>query len=102
MMGWNGTALNSRRQFLKNASMTVAAAAMPGLLRATSGEPVHENATVVEGKDGMIVRSVRFLDLEMPPEYATSWITPVRHFFVRNHMFEPAGVNAGEWKVSVS
>lgn len=102
MIEWNGLAVNSRRQFLKHASMTVAAAALPGLLRAASGEPAHENATVVKGKDGMIVRSVRFLDLEMPPEYASSWITPVPHFFVRNHMFEPASVKAREWKVSVS
>src|SRR5215469_5085460 len=102
MVEWNGAALNSRRQFLKNASMTALAAAMPGLLRAESGASAQENATVMPGKDGMIVRSVRFLDLEMPPEFATSWITPVPHFFVRNHMFEPASVNAREWKVSVS
>jgi sulfite oxidase len=103
MMEWNGLAGNSRRQFLKNASMTVVAAAMPGLLLpAASDDPAHENVTIVEGKDGMIVRSVRFLDLEMPPEYARSWITPVPHFFVRNHMLEPANVNPRAWKVSVS
>jgi DMSO/TMAO reductase YedYZ molybdopterin-dependent catalytic subunit len=50
----------------------------------------------------MLVRSLRFLDLEMPSEYATSWITPVPHFFVRNHMLEPASVNLGKWKLTVS
>lgn len=50
----------------------------------------------------MIVRSLRFLDLEMPPEFASSWLTPVPHFFVRNHMFEPAKMNAAEWKLTLS
>jgi len=80
----------------------VATTAMPRLLRAASSADADENAIVTQGKDGMIVRSLRFLDLEMPPEYVTSWITPVPHFFVRNHMFEPASVNAREWKVTVS
>ncbi len=59
-------------------------------------------ATTVPGKDGMILRSFRFLDLEMPPEYANSWITPVPHFFVRNHMHEPSTLDIGTWKLSVS
>jgi DMSO/TMAO reductase YedYZ molybdopterin-dependent catalytic subunit len=49
----------------------------------------------------MIVRSLRFLDLEMPPEFANSWLTPVPHFFVRNHMFEPSTVKAADWKLTV-
>jgi DMSO/TMAO reductase YedYZ molybdopterin-dependent catalytic subunit len=49
----------------------------------------------------MIVRSLRFLDLEMPPEFANSWLTPAPHFFVRNHMFEPSAVKAAEWKLTV-
>jgi hypothetical protein len=31
-----------------------------------------DESVVVPGKDGMIVRSLRFVDLEMPPEYANS------------------------------
>ncbi len=50
----------------------------------------------------MIVRSYRFLDLEMPVEFMTDWITPVNHFYVRNHMFEPAKLDAKEWKVTIS
>jgi len=46
-----------------------------------------EESVPIPGKDGMIVRSSRFLDLETPVEFMTSWITPVNHFFVRNHMF---------------
>jgi DMSO/TMAO reductase YedYZ molybdopterin-dependent catalytic subunit len=55
----------------------------------------------VPGKDGMIVRSYRFLDLETPVEFMTDWITPVNHFFVRNHMFEPSKIEAGTWKLTV-
>ncbi len=58
--------------------------------------------TEISGKAGMIVRSARFIDLEMPPEFFDSWITPVPHFFVRNHMHEPSTLDAGDWKVSIS
>ena len=49
----------------------------------------------------MIVRSYRFLDLETPVEFMTEWLTPVNHFFVRNHMFEPAKVDASKWKLTI-
>lgn len=55
----------------------------------------------IPGKAGMIVRSDRFLDLEMPPEFFDSWITPVPHFFVRNHMHEPVTLDADSWKLSI-
>lgn len=47
------------------------------------------------------MRSARFLDLEMPPEFFDSWITPVPRFFVRNHMHEPATLNPVEWRLTV-
>jgi DMSO/TMAO reductase YedYZ molybdopterin-dependent catalytic subunit len=50
----------------------------------------------------MIVRSSRFLDLESPTEYLNSFITPVPHFFVRNHMHEPSTFDAQEWKLSIA
>jgi sulfite oxidase len=50
---------------------------------------------------GMIVRSARFLDLEMPPVYFGSWLTPVPHFFVRNHMHEPNTWEAAEWRLNI-
>lgn len=88
---------------MKDISVSLlAASAFDPLLRAGAEVPSKENAKAVGEKDGMIVRSLRFLDLEMPPEYANSWITPVEHFFVRNHMFEPTGVNPGEWRLTVS
>jgi sulfite oxidase len=92
--------LTSRRDFLKTAS-AVALAASPLFSCATSwaGE---DSAIAISGKDGMIVRSTRFLDLETPVEFMTEWITPVNHFFVRNHMFEPAKFDAKVWQLSIT
>ncbi len=47
------------------------------------------------------MRSLRFLDLEMPAEYANSLITPVEHFYVRNHMHEPSAVDPREWRLTI-
>jgi sulfite oxidase len=93
--------MRSRRQFVKDASLALGAGVFaPGVLLAKSKAPAA-GAIAIAGEDGMIVRSVRFLDLEMPPEFANTWLTPVPHFFVRNHMFEPAAIKPAEWKLSV-
>ncbi|MGC2473332.1 MAG: sulfite oxidase [Candidatus Sulfotelmatobacter sp.] len=49
----------------------------------------------------MIVRSARFFDLETPVEYLNVWLTPVPHFFVRNHMHEPSELDAATWRLTV-
>ncbi len=49
----------------------------------------------------MIVRSVRFVDLETPVEYFDTWLTPVPHFFVRNHMHEPSELDPAGWRLTV-
>jgi sulfite oxidase len=89
----------SRRAFLKTASVAAlaAGAAHPLLTWAADVSGIS-----VPGKDGMIVRSYRFLDLEMPVEFITDWITPVNHFFVRNHMLAPATVDPSSWKLTVT
>lgn len=89
--------LISRRDFFKSSVAALAAArlAHPWLSWAAEG------GVSVPGKQGMIVRSFRFLDLEMPMEYLDSWITPVPHFFVRNHMHEPSTLDAEDWRVSI-
>ncbi len=56
---------------------------------------------VIPGKEGLIVRSYRFVDLETPVEYFNTWLTPVPHFFVRNHMHEPIAVGAEGWTLSI-
>ena len=63
----------SRREFLAGLSGCIGAtgAVLPELSWAT-GESI-----AIPGKEGMIVRSHRFLDLEMPVEYANSFITPM-------------------------
>jgi sulfite oxidase len=89
----------SRRDFVKAISGVVAAAGAvhPLLTWAAQDSPV-----VIPGEGGMIVRSARFFDLEMPPEFFDSWITPVPHFFVRNHMHEPSTLDPETWQLTVS
>jgi sulfite oxidase len=94
-----GLKMISRRDFLKQVSGSIAAAgAIPSLLAWAT----NDSAVQIPGEEDMIVRSARFLDLEMPPEFLTSWITPVPHFFVRNHMHEPSTLDADSWRLTVS
>jgi sulfite oxidase len=88
--------MNSRRDFLKQIS--AAALAAPTIL--TWALPQQQSVDV-PGEDGMILRSFRFVDLETPVEYFNTWLTPVPHFFVRNHMYEPVQLDAHEWRLSV-
>jgi len=89
----------SRRNFLVEFSAGwVAAAALPRLLASAAEQP----AVYIPGEAGMIVRSARFLDLEMPPEFFDSWITPTAHFFVRNHMHEPSTLDRETWRLTVT
>ena len=76
------------------------AGALPSawILGSTGGET---RSIDVPGEDGMILRSYRFLDLETPIEYFNTWITPVPHFFVRNHMHEPSELNPENWKLTI-
>jgi sulfite oxidase len=71
---------------------------MSAILKSAFGLP---QSIDMPGEDGMIVRSVRFVDLETPVEYFNTWLTPVPHFFVRNHMHEPSELSADDWKLSV-
>jgi sulfite oxidase len=94
-----GMLMNSRRDFLKQISgAALAAGVAPALLaRAFPQEQLVE----FPGEDGMILRSFRFVDIESPVEYFNSWLTPVPHFFVRNHMHEPSELNADDWHLSI-
>ena len=93
--------MNSRRDFLKQvsgAAMTVGA--VPLLLSRAWPVP-HSGAIKIPGEDGMIVRSFRFVDLETPVEYLNTWLTPVPHFFVRNHMHEPSQFDPDSWRLTI-
>lgn len=89
----------SRRRFLRTASAAVLAAGAAHPLLAWAAESAGIS---VPGKDGMIVRSYRFLDLETPVEFMREWITPINHFFVRNHMYSPAKIDANRWKLTIT
>src|SRR3984885_3625443 len=92
--------MKSRRDFLKRISAAaLAAGTAPSIL--TWAFPQAQSVDV-PGEDGMILRSFRFVDLETPVEYFNSWLTPVPHFFVRNHMHEPSELNADDWRLSIS
>ena len=75
---------------MSGAALTIGAG--PSLLSSASAG--QSRSIDVPGEDGMIVRSLRFVDLETPVEYFNTWLTPVPHFFVRNHMHEPSELNA--------
>jgi DMSO/TMAO reductase YedYZ molybdopterin-dependent catalytic subunit len=90
--------MNSRRDFLKQISGAALAAGITPLLAQAL---LQGQAVEFPGEDGMILRSFRFVDLESPVEYFNTWLTPVPHFFVRNHMFEPSELNAEDWRLSI-
>jgi len=52
------------------------------------------------GKRGMVMRSARPLDLEMPIEGFSDYITPIDRFFVRTHVYTPR-VDVGQWRLTV-
>ena len=94
--------MNSRREFLKKiSSAAVGVVGVPSLLSAAWAEAQSSNRIQVPGEYGMIVRSFRFIDLESPVEYFNSWLTPIPHFFVRNHMPEPSELDPEAWRLTI-
>jgi len=87
----------SRREFVLGASAAIGAVGTVCPLLSWGAD----ESPAIPGKHGMIARSLRFLDLEMPAEYANSFITPVEHFYVRNHMHEPNTVDPREWRLNI-
>jgi sulfite oxidase len=91
--------MKSRRDFLKQVS---GAAVLAGMSPPMLAWAFPQGETVkFPGEEGLVLRSFRFVDLESPVEYFNSWLTPVPHFFVRNHMHEPSELDAGEWRLTV-
>jgi DMSO/TMAO reductase YedYZ molybdopterin-dependent catalytic subunit len=85
--------MSTRRDFLLGAGAIAASTALRGAAWAQQ---------VVAGKERLIVNSYRFLDLEMPVEAITSFITPVESFFVRNHMAEPFAIDVDTWQLRIT
>src|ERR1700729_1205704 len=93
------TTMKSRREFLKQMSRAaLLAGAAPSML--TWALP-QEQSVPFPGEEVMLLRSFRFVDLESPVEYFNTWLTPVPHFFVRNHMHEPSELNADDWRLTI-
>jgi sulfite oxidase len=88
----------TRRELLALAARTTAAGAMvtlaPERLRA-------QMPRLAPGKEKLIVRSVRPPDYESPVALLDSWLTPVEHFYVRQHMPTPTGLDAATWTLQV-
>jgi sulfite oxidase len=89
----------SRREFLKHISAAALAAGSAPTILAWAFP--QSQSVEVPGEGGLILRSFRFIDLESPVEYFNTWLTPVPHFFVRNHMHEPSELDAGDWRLSL-
>jgi sulfite oxidase len=89
----------SRRGFLGKTLLTGAALAVAS--RVPWPEAADAQA-LVPGKEKLIIRSLRFYDLETPANLFDSFITPVNLFFVRNHMSEPVEFDADSYRLKVS
>ncbi|HET7891240.1 MAG TPA: sulfite oxidase [Candidatus Sulfotelmatobacter sp.] len=94
--------MNSRRNFLKQFSGAALMMGAPTFLFSSQAIAAQNGSIDFPGEDGMIVRSFRFVDLESPVEYFNTWLTPVPHFFVRNHMHEPSDLSPQDWRLTVS
>ncbi|MGC2258775.1 MAG: sulfite oxidase [Candidatus Sulfotelmatobacter sp.] len=90
--------MNSRREFLKQMS---GAALLTGAAPVLTWALPPGQQVPFPGEEGMVLRSFRFIDLESPVEYFNTWLTPVPHFFVRNHMYEPSELDPKDWRLSV-
>lgn len=68
------------------------------------GKPAQPSSALqaISEKERMIHHPSSSLELEMPVEFLKSWITPVSHFFVRNHLDEPSISLGAEWRLTVT
>jgi sulfite oxidase len=85
---------HSRRNFFALAAGAAAFAQSPRAAEQNIAAP----RDVV--KTGMIVRSARPEDLEMPLSGFADYITPVEHFFVRTHVYVPK-VELASWRLKI-
>ncbi len=85
---------HSRRNFFALAAGAAAFAQSP--------RPAEQNIAAPRDvvKTGMIVRSARPEDLEMPLSGFADYITPVEHFFVRTHVYVPR-VELASWRLKI-
>ncbi len=90
-----------RREFLWSGARLLGAAALASATPLGWPGALTAQDVVVPGKEKMIVRSLKYMDLEMPAYLLNSWLTPVELFYVRNHLPMPR-VNLAEWRLTVT
>jgi sulfite oxidase len=87
--------MTSRRGFLiASGAAAVVSALRPGMAAAQAPSPP------VSGKDKLIVRSPRPINLEAKPSDLVSYHTPEEVFFVRNNLEAPS-VDASQWSLHI-
>ncbi len=72
----------------------------PTVAASAADLPAQAGPVIVPGKEKLIVRSARPLNLEMPIGLLDSWITPTPLHFVRNHYDVPM-VSLEDWRLRV-
>lgn len=90
----------SRRSFIVGAGQLGAAAGLSQLFPGALQSVLAQGSQVVEGKEKLIVRSIRPEDLETPVALLNSWITPNDLFYVRHHLYAP-NVALKDWTLKV-
>jgi sulfite oxidase len=90
----------TRRELLRGAAGVGASAALggAGALAWPAGLRAQD---FVPGKERMIIRSLRYLNLETPAHLLDSFVTPVELFYVRNHLAFPS-VDIAAWRLRVT
>lgn len=102
---------SDRRGFLKGAGLAslgaMLGAAVPfsrnmpgGIIPAAFAMTPDE--FVLQGKEGLIVRNDRPVNLETPPQLLDADVTPVEHFFVRNNGLVPESTDDPDnWTLTI-
>ncbi|HUE87596.1 MAG TPA: sulfite oxidase [Vicinamibacterales bacterium] len=88
----------TRRDLL---AMAARATALGSVAHCMPASVFAQALRVAPGKEKLIVRSLRPPDYEAPVALLDSWITPVEHFYVRQHMPTPVGLDAATWTLQV-
>lgn len=102
---------SDRRGFLKGAGLTAMGAALGAAIPFSRNMPAgiipaalaqSPDEFVLEGKEGLIVRNDRPINLETPPHLLDPDITPIENFFVRNNGLVPeAAEDPDSWTLTI-
>jgi DMSO/TMAO reductase YedYZ molybdopterin-dependent catalytic subunit len=107
-------ATGSRRGFLQGAGLTALATVLGGAIPFARNMPmglipaalaqsdIPDGEFIIPGKEGLTIVGDRPLNAEPPAHLLDPAITPIKHFFVRNHGIVPdAQTDPDEWTLSL-